>query len=465
MRASLRTRLLVATVIASFLALLIVDGATYALVTRSQLDQVDHDLERSHTPIERATLSPPDERADAIERVAPSTYVEVRDEANRRVTVVPLRRTGAQPLRLARIDLAPNPSSRNDDDAVFATVRDTTGKTKVRIRVSQQEAGGSLVIGQSIARVEQTRQRLVQVLSAGTLAALAIVGAIGAWLVRVGLGPLTDVETTAAGISETDLNRRIQGANEHTEVGRLASTINRMLERLAHAFDLRQASEERMRRFVADASHELRTPLAATAAYAELFDRGAKDRPEDLARAMAGIKTETARMTELVDDLLLLAQLDEHRPLQRSPVDLDEIAANAVQAAHVVAPDRHVGLHIDDVVVVSGDPSRLRQVFDNLLANVRSHTPPGTPCHMTIARDGDVAVVSVTDEGPGIPVTDLARVTNRFFRADASRSRSSGGSGLGLAIVAAIVEAHDGTVSITNRPEGGLRVEIRLPAQ
>ncbi len=465
MRTSLRTRLLVATVIASFLALLIVDGATYALVTRSQLDQVDHDLERSHTPIERATLSPPDERADAIERVAPSTYVEVRDEANRRVTVVPLRRTGAQPLRLARIDLAPNPSSRNDDDAVFATVRDTTGTTKLRIRVSRQEAGGSLVIGQSIARVDQTRQRLVQVLSAGTLAALVIVGAVGAWLVRVGLGPLTDVETTAAGISETDLDRRIQGANEHTEVGRLATTINRMLERLAHAFDLRQASEERMRRFVADASHELRTPLAATAAYAELFDRGAKDRPEDLARAMAGIKTETARMTELVDDLLLLAQLDEHRPLQRSPVDLDEVAANAVQAAHVVAPDRHVGLQIDDVVVVSGDPSRLRQVFDNLLANVRSHTPPGTPCHIRIARDGDVAVVSVTDEGPGIPVADLARVTNRFFRADASRSRSSGGSGLGLAIVAAIVEAHDGTVSITNRPEGGLRVEIRLPAQ
>jgi two-component system OmpR family sensor kinase len=319
-------------------------------------------------------------------------------------------------------------------------------------------------------QVERSRHRLLWVLGGGTLGALLVVGLVGAWHVRIGLAPLTAVERAAADITSSDLERRVPGASDATEVGRLAAAINTMLDRLRDAFSQRerdvealQASEARMRRFVADASHELRTPLAATGAYAELFDRGAKDRPEDLARAMAGIRTETHRMSELVDDLLLLAQLDEGRPLQNTRVDLTELAAEAVHAAHAVAPGRHVTIQADDVVVVEGDAGRLRQVLDNLLSNVRSHTPPSTTCSLRVARDGKQAVVSVSDDGPGLSADQLARVTERFFRADTSRARSSGGSGLGLAIVSAIAQAHGGTTLVESPEGGGLRVTMRLP--
>jgi two-component system OmpR family sensor kinase len=219
-----------------------------------------------------------------------------------------------------------------------------------------------------------------------------------------------------------------------------------------------------MRRFVGDASHELRTPLAATAAYAELFERGARNHPDDLERAMTGIRSETARMTQLVDDLLLLAELDEHRPVSMAEVDLVEVAVEAVHAARTVAPDRQISVRVEEVVVVNGDSGRLRQVFDNLLANVRAHTPEGTACHVELRRDGNQAVLTVTDEGPGVAPEDLTSMTERFFRADASRARSSGGAGLGLSIVAAIVDAHGGTIVIDSPPSAGLRVVVRIPA-
>jgi two-component system OmpR family sensor kinase len=401
--------------------------------------------------------------------VAPASYVEVRAPNGATVVVVPLRRPGAPELELSDVDLAPGPGA-GDDDSVFTTVRAGRSDETVRLRVSRQEDGGVLIIGQTLRGVEVTRHRLILVLGLGTLGALAAVGLVGSWFVRLGLRPLRAVERAAAEVTGADLDRRVPEASTTTEVGRLAAAINTMLDRLHDAFlqrerdvDALQASEARMRRFVADASHELRTPLAATAAYAELFERGARDRPEDLARAMSGIVTETARMAELVDDLLLLAQLDEGRPLERTDLDLADVAAAAVQAAHAVAPDSHVSLHVEDVVVVEGDAGRLRQVFDNLLANVRAHTPRGTDCVISIARDMDDAVVVVSDDGPGLGASALAHVTDRFYRADASRARSSGGTGLGLAIVAAIVEAHHGS-TVIDSPEGnGLRITIRIP--
>ena len=455
--------------LAALVALGIVDAATYTLVTRAQLDQVDQDLERSHPPIERAAASPGDHLEDAIRAVAPASYVEVRDASGGTVVVVPLRRPGASELELPDLGLEPR-LGVGDDDSDFATVHAEDGGEAIRVRVSRQPDGGVLIIGQTLDSVELTRHRLLLVLGVGTLSALLAVGLLGSWFVRVGLRPLRAVERAAADVTGSDLDRRVPGASETTEVGRLATAINTMLDRLHRAFLQReqdvealQASEARMRRFVADASHELRTPLAATAAYAELFERGARDRPEDLARAMAGIRAETSRMAELVNDLLLLAQLDEGRPLDLSEVELADIAAAAVQAAHAVAPDRHVQLHVDDVVAVRGDPGRLRQVFDNLLGNVRAHTPPGTECIIDISRDGDQAVATVVDEGPGLAPDVLARVTDRFFRADASRARSSGGAGLGLSIVAAIIEAHHGSTIVDSPEGGGLRVTIRIP--
>ncbi len=470
MSRSLRARLLVGTLLAVFAALVIVDAFTYTLVTHSQLDQIDQELERSHPPIERAASVDRNRIEAAVRSVAPASYVEVTAASGVRVAVVPLVRPGAEALVLPHLVIEPNPRRADDDGAVFATARTTANDTKLRVRVSQQDDGSVLVIGQPLDVVEHTRHQLLWVLGVGTAGALVTAAAIGAWLVRLGLAPLTAVEVAAAGITDSELDRRVPGANPATEVGRLAGAINTMLDRLHDGFQQRerdvealQASEAKMRRFVADASHELRTPIAATAAYAELFERGARDRPQDLARAMAGIRSETSRMAELVDDLLLLAELDEGRPLERVRVELAEVAAEAVRAAHAMAPDRHVGLQIDDLASVTGDPSRLRQVLDNLLANVRAHTPPATPCSLRVTTDDDVAVLTVSDSGPGLDDATLARVTDRFFRADTSRSRSSGGSGLGLAIVSAIVDAHGGATVVDRAAGGGLRVSVRIP--
>jgi len=468
-RLSLRVRLLAAVLFASFVALAIVDVATYVLVTRAQLDQVDRDLERSHPPIERAASEPRAKVEQAIRDVAPASYVEVRDAAGSQVVVVPLRRAGAPAVELDDDVLEPRPG-QGDDDAVYATVRIGSTSESMRVRVSRQGDGGVLLIGQSIQALERTRHRLLGVLVLGTLGALAAVGVIGAWLVRAGLAPLTEVERSAAEITASALDERVPGDDAPTEVGRLAAAINTMLDRLHDAFqereevvDALQASEARMRRFVADASHELRTPLAATAAYAELFERGARDHPDDLERAMSGIRIETARMAELVDDLLLLAALDERRPLDRAAVDLADVVVESVQAARAVAPDRAVNLRVDDVIVVDADRSRLRQVFDNLLGNVRAHTPPGTSCHIDVRRDGSDALIEVTDDGPGLPAAELTSLTDRFYRADRSRARASGGVGLGLSIVSAIVRAHGGTIAFESPPAGGLRVVLHLP--
>ena len=467
---SLRTRLLAATLLAALVALAIVDATTYNLVTRAQLDQLDQDLERSHPPIEQAAAHPSVNPEDAIRAVAPASYVEVDDRQGATVVVVPLRRPGQPPILLAPRHLEPRLGA-GDDQAVFSNVQVPKSGEELRVRVSRQGDGGVLIIGQPLTQVEATRHRMLWVLGLGTLGALVAVGLLGWWFVGLGLAPLTAVERAAEDVTGADLDRRVPGAGAPTEVGRLAGAINTMLDRLHDAFLQRerdvealQASEARMRRFVADASHELRTPLAATAAYAELFERGARDHPEDLERAMTGIRSETARMAELVDDLLLLAQIDEGRPLTRTEVDLADLAASAVQAAHVVAPDRHVALRVDDIVVAEGDPGRLRQVFDNLLANVRAHTPAGTACAIELQREGAAAVISVTDGGPGLAPDQLARVTDRFYRADASRARSSGGTGLGLAIVAAIVDAHGGTTEVDSPAGGGLRIVIRIPA-
>jgi two-component system, OmpR family, sensor kinase len=218
-----------------------------------------------------------------------------------------------------------------------------------------------------------------------------------------------------------------------------------------------------MRQFVADASHELRTPLTAVSAYAELFEQGAATRADDLERVIHGIRSETARMGSLVEDLLLLARLDEGRPLEREEVELLGVAAEAVQTASTVGPQWPVRLVAPQPVEIIGDRMRIRQVLDNLLANVRTHCPQGTSSVVRVDRDGLDAVITVTDDGPGISPEDAARVFERFFRAEASRSRRYGGAGLGLSIVASIARAHGGTVTAAPGPGGGTEFTVRLP--
>jgi two-component system OmpR family sensor kinase len=235
-----------------------------------------------------------------------------------------------------------------------------------------------------------------------------------------------------------------------------------MLAQIEAAFEQRKASEDRLRRFVADASHELRTPLTSIRGYAELFRRGADQRPEDLARSMAAIEAEAARMGVLVDDLLLLARLDQGRPLERESVDVGVVATDAVDAAQAIDPSRQVSVEIEDDVAISGDAGKLRQVVDNLLDNVREHTPTGTRARVRVAREGDDVFLTVADEGPGLTPEGRERVFERFYRGDGARSRETGGAGLGLAIVAAIAEAHGGDVRVDD-VWAGASLTVRLP--
>ena len=237
-----------------------------------------------------------------------------------------------------------------------------------------------------------------------------------------------------------------------------------MLGQIEEAFDERTASEQRLRRFVADASHELRTPLAAVRAYAELFDRGARERPDDLERAMTGIQRESHRMGLLVDDLLLLARLDQGRPLERKPVELGDVARDAVEAARTLEPERPLELDAVEPVEVVGDRERLRQIFDNLLANVRAHTPSGLGCDGAGGGERRLARWSRwRTTGPGLSEEQLEHVFERFYRGDASRSRDAGGAGLGLAIIAAIAESHGGAATVVNEGrDGGTGLTVRI---
>jgi two-component system OmpR family sensor kinase len=281
-------------------------------------------------------------------------------------------------------------------------------------------------------------------------------------VIRLSLRPLDAIETTAAAIAAGDLTQRVELADEQTEVGRLGLALNAMLAQIEEAFNAREASERKLRRFVSDASHELRTPLAAVRAYAELFTRGAADRPDDLARSMSGISREAERMSVLVDDLLLLARLDEGRPLEREPVELADVVGEAVDAAHAVEPGRPITVSLEPATV-TGDRDRLRQIVDNLLANVRAHTPPDTAVQVTLAHVDGTAEISVADSGPGLSEEQSSHVFERFYRADESRARASGGVGLGLAIVSAVAHAHGGDVSARSEPGEGATFSIVLP--
>ncbi|TDC41964.1 HAMP domain-containing histidine kinase [Actinomadura sp. KC345] len=296
-----------------------------------------------------------------------------------------------------------------------------------------------------------------------TAAALLGLGLLAWRSVRRATRPLEEIAATAARIGAGDLARRLAVPRPKTEAGRLAAALNAMLGQIEAAFREREESRDRLRRFVADASHELRTPVATVRGYAELFRRGAADRPEDLAKAMSRIESETERMGRLVDEMLLLARLDQGRPLEREPVDLAALAAEAAGDAAVAGPDHPLTLEADGPVVVSGDAERLRQILDNLLANVRRHTPPGTAAAVRVAARGGEAVLEVRDEGPGLAADDRARVFERFYRADPSRSRDRGGSGLGLPIVAAVAEAHGGRASVAEAPGGGTVFTVTLP--
>jgi two-component system, OmpR family, sensor kinase len=329
----------------------------------------------------------------------------------------------------------------------------------------------ALAVGSQIAVVavplreaHDTLHRLVVVEAlVGGGAILALV-ALGWVVIRLGLMPLERMGRVAAEIARGDLSRRVTPSDQRTEVGRLGRSLNEMLGQIEQAFSDRQESEDRLRRFLADASHELRTPLASIRGYAELFRLGAADDPVTLKRAMARIESEAARMGVLVEDLLALASLDQAPASQEVPVDLRELAEHAAEDTRIQAPDRDITVEVDPGAVVLGDPDQLRRLLANLTGNAVIHTPPATPIELAVRRSADRVVLSVRDHGPGLPAGGADRLFDRFWRAEAGRSRGRGGAGLGLAIARGITDAHGGQIRAENAADGGARFEVTLPA-
>ncbi len=322
-----------------------------------------------------------------------------------------------------------------------------------------------VIVGIPLSDVNDTMNRLLLVeilVSGAVLAALAL---LARWIVRRGLRPLDDMAEAAGEIAGGQLGRRVSPADDHTEVGRLGRALNSMLGEIEDAFSERAASEERLRRFLADASHELRTPLTSIRGYAELFDLGAKERPADLATSMRHIRHEADRMTVLVDDLLLLARLDRQRPLDLTPADLVPVIRRATEAAQVQASDHRLQLSVPDRLVIPCDADRVRQVLDNLLANALRHSPPGAPVEVTLVPAQTHVTLLVRDHGPGVSEEESTRIFEPFHRADFARARDEGGAGLGLAIVAAIARAHGGAVGVRRPDGGGAEFWVILPVR
>ena len=490
-RLSLRARLLLGVVALSAVGLAAADIATYSSLRSFLIHRTDSSLNDAHRAVEGVFSAPHSSGGgpgfnpggpnggegptiDDLTASVPGDYVQLRHLNGSVVTgkegFVPQfagATSGPKP-KLPKTIAVPAGSSGQDgvvsDRVVFFTVPAVSGDGHFRVRASIEvrEPNRILVIATPLSGADSTLHQLLLVELLVTALVLAAIGGLGLWVVRLGLRPLAAIGDTAAAIASGDLSQRVERAEPRTEVGRLGIALNAMLAQIESSLRALEASERKLRRFVADASHELRTPLAAVRAYAELFERGAGSRPDDLARSMRGIERESARMSVLVDDLLLLARLDEGRPLEREPVELGALVGEAVETAHAVEPDRPVTFEAASLVVL-GDRVRLRQVIDNLLANVRAHTPAGAPVQVVLTRAGANARLAVTDSGPGLDDEQAEHVFERFYRADPSRTRASGGAGLGLSIVAAVAAAHGGSARAESGPGEGATFIVELP--
>jgi two-component system, OmpR family, sensor kinase len=478
-RLSLRTRLLLAVGTVALVALIVADVAVYASLKSYLYDQVDSTLQASHVPVQDTVAAPPGGNPpgptsghapgqSTFCMSAPGMFIEVRGSTNSVVSgeLCPAFAAGksySPKLPAVITGFTATAEDRGEQVSYFTVAATTSGGPVFRVRASALLNGDTLILADPVSIPSTLGQLLLlELLVTGG----ALLGAIllGLWLVRVGLRPLRDVVRTAEAISDGDLMLRVPNANTRTEVGHVATALNVMLGRIQGTVRELQASENRLRQFVSDASHELRTPIAAVSAYAQLFKQGASQREEDMPRVMEGIERETGRMARLVEDLLLLARLDEHQAIAVEPVELVGLVAEAVETARTVGPAWPVTFRAEEAVEVMGDWGALRQVVDNLLANVRAHTPIGTAASVLVGREGSEAFIEVADAGPGISEQQAAAVFERFFRADPSRSRETGGAGLGLAIVATILRAHGGRVTAGSRPGGGALFRVVLPA-
>jgi two-component system OmpR family sensor kinase len=474
----IQVRLVALLVSLLLVALTLTSIATSALIRRQLMDNADRDLRAAAIPTANNVLGLSSSREDGT----PTNYA------------VKIMFTDGRPAEFRSLpsgerllpdipNLAPNDSRVGSAPSFIGqpfTVNSITGEMRWRVVAGHailastngdftSVRGATYAVAVPLRGVDTTLQRM---LSFTILIGLAIIVAcaLAGWYgVRRAFRPLTQIEDTAKAIAAGDLTRRIPEPAAQDEVASLSRSLNAMLSQIEQSFAVREASEERMRQFVADASHELRTPLAAVRGYAELYRQGAVTEPDDVAGTMRRIEDESIRMGGLVNDLLLLTRLDTRRPMERGPVDLMVLAADAVQDARALAPDRQVrllGLSGDlEPTTIEGDEDKLRQVVTNLVGNAVNHTPEGTSIEIAVGRDASGrARLEVRDHGDGVDPVKARRVFERFYRADPSRGRANGGgNGLGLAIVAAIVAAHDGQVGVAKTPGGGATFVVDLP--
>ncbi len=387
----------------------------------------------------------------------PGTYGQRRDGADKVIGSLPFSYGQAAPP-------APKLPAHVVLNKLFTV--DSVGSSGLRYRVFARrdpEDPGITLVAVPLSEVDQTLKRLLLVEGLVIAGVLAALGITAFFVVRLGLRPLDRMEVTAGAIAAGELSRRVSPATSSTEVGRLGLALNAMLDRLERAFAERQASEDHLRQFLADASHELRTPLASIRGYAELFRMGAASDKAGTAMAMRRIEDESTRMGVLVEDLLTLARLDEAPELRHAPVDLSVLARDAMLDAEATAPERAIELSAPVKAVVSGDAHALRQVLANLMRNALVHTPEGTPIEVSVRQSGDSVTLTVRDHGPGLPDTAQEQLFGRFWRAEGGRERGKAGAGLGLAIVRGLIEAHHGRISAHNAPGGGAAFIVTLP--
>ncbi len=482
---SLRRRLTVSMAIVLVVALAVAAVVTYSSLRSFLYGRLDAQLDGAqvqaynylavrrpqliaHNPRFHQSIAFEQSQLDA--RVSPDLYVMVISRSGKVVVPEdPANNPGPRPLVPRSLRPAPYPRHRHFGAAAGAFHSEpnsfdvgSLGRSGDRYRESLVSVPqGVLVVAAPLNSTTDTLSSLLRVQIGASLAVLAVLCAVVLVTLRRGLRPLETMAETTDAIAAGDLTRRVHVGRASSEVARLGRALNAMLGRIEQAFAEKSMSERRLRQFVADASHELRTPLTSIQGYTELLGKGAFSDDEGRRRALGRVEREASRMGALVDDLLLLARLDQGRPLEQVPVDLSRVGAEAVLDARAVDPDRQVDLVSNGPVVVSGDRDRLRQVAHNLVRNALDHTPPRTPVTVSVRVDNDRGYLSVADQGPGLSDDGMARAFDRFWRDDAARTR--GGSGLGLSIVRAIAEVLGGSASVRSVPGQGATFEVAIP--
>lgn len=470
-RGSLRARLMVGVVLLAAVGMVAVNAVSLVGLRLNLVDVADTTLAKTRQSLQHRVHSrraPIDE--DNLNSLIPDgAYIALVDDRGRVVAQTPARDLDGRPR--ARPDL---PTPLPDGFADHVVSLSAQGMPVPRYRALSFSLGHSatvrptpgapprpfsrVVVAKSLQPAEDVVYWLIGADAAATLAVLGGIVLLSRGVLGVGLRPLRNMAATATAIADGDIDQRIEVARPHSEVGEVGTALNR-------AFDERQRSEEQLRQFVANASHELRTPLTTIRGWAQLHLHGLAQDPALIERAMLRIEGEAARMHSMVEELLLLARLDQGRPIAHAPVNLGALADDAVTDARVVAPGRPITAEAPDEVFTRGDEDRLRQVLQNLLSNALRHTPPDTPVTVTARSLPDgTAELTVTDQGPGMPPATAERIFERFYRGDESRNPTSGGTGLGLSIVKSIAEAHGGTATVHTTLGKGSTFTVALPA-